>query len=383
MLAVGDASGDAYAADFVRALRERLPDARMFGLGGEEMVEAGVELVAHQRALAVGGIVELLPDLHRIVQTWFRVGSALERTRPDLLVLVDSAGFNIPFARRARRVGVPILYYVCPQVWAWRRYRIRKIAGRVDRMAAIFPFEPAVYEGSGARVEFVGNPLVDRIRVSALGRTRESARAVLGVPRDARVVALMPGSRRDELRFCLGVHLATALEIFARDPKVHFVLPVAPSLERSWVEAKIEEALPRSELPLVVRSGGAVDALLACDVALVKPGTSTLEAALLGRPAVVAARASRVTAAIVRRLLLVDSLAMPNLIAGREIVPEFLQEDANPGDIARALLELLEGPARERQMEALEAVRDALGGGGAARRTAEIAEEMIVARRAS
>ncbi len=177
MLAVGDASGDAYAADFARALRARLPDARVFGLGGEEMVAAGVELVAHQSALAVGGIVELLPDLQRIVRTWFRVGAALEKNTPDLLVLVDSAGFNIPFARRARRAGVPVLYYVCPQVWAWRRYRIRKIARRVDRLATIFPFEPAAYRGTGACVEYVGNPLVDRKRMPRRCSTAPSERA--------------------------------------------------------------------------------------------------------------------------------------------------------------------------------------------------------------
>ena len=383
MLAVGDASGDAYAADFTRALRARLPGARVFGLGGDEMIAAGVELVAHQRSLAVGGIVELLPDLHRIVRTWFRVTAALERNSPDLLVLVDSAGFNIPFARRAHRAGIPILYYVCPQVWAWRRYRIRKIARRVDRLAAIFPFEPAVYAGSGARIEFVGNPLVDRMRELAQGRTRASARHNLGIQGDARVVALLPGSRRGELRFCLDLHLDTARRIHARDPKIHFVLPVAPSLERSQVEALVRAAAPRSELPLTVQGGGALDALLACDVALVKPGTSTLEAALLGRPVVVAGRASRFTAAIVRRLLHVDSLAMQNLICGRKIVPEFLQEDAKPGDIAKAVLGLLEGPAREQQLEALLAVRDALGRGGAALRVAEIAEEMIVVRRQS
>lgn len=383
MLAAGDASGDAYAADFARVLRLRLPDARLFGLGGDEMVAAGVDLVEHQRALAVGGIVELLPDLYGIVRTWFRVGAALERSRPDLLVLVDSAGFNIPFARRARSSGIPILYYVCPQVWAWRRHRIRKIARRVDRLAAIFPFEPAFYEGSGARVEFVGNPLVDRMRNLSQGRTRESARSVLGIPDEAPIVALLPGSRRDELRHCLAVHLEAAREIHARNPKVRFVLPVAPSLERSRVDAMLREATPSFELPLTVQSGGALDALLACDVALVKPGTCTLEAALLGRPLVVAARAARSTAAIVRRLVHVDSLAMPNLICGRKIVPEFLQEEAVPGNIAEAVLGLLKGPARDRQMDALLTVREALGNGGAAERAAEIAEEMIAARRQS
>jgi lipid-A-disaccharide synthase len=299
--------------------------------------------------------------------------------RPDLAVLVDSSGFNLPFARRARRAGVPTLYYVSPQVWAWRSGRIRKIARRVDRMAVIFPFEAAVYAGTGVPVEFVGHPLVERLGDGAGARAREVARARLGLPAAAKVVALLPGSRRSELRYCLGVHLEAARIAHARDPACHFILPVAPSIERAAIEAALRRARLPSALRLDLLEGGSRGALSACDVALCKPGTATLEAAVLGRPCVVAGRGHPLSAAIVRRLVKVDFWAMPNLIAGEAIVPEFLQERADPRAIAEAVLALFDGPPRAAQLAALAAVRAALGPVGAARRVAAIAEEMIVA----
>jgi lipid-A-disaccharide synthase len=164
LLSVGDASGDVYAADFVRELRASLPGTRFVGLGGAEMEKEGVELVVNQRDVAVSGLFELLPDLHRIVRAWRLMTAALRSAKPDLVVLVDSSGFNIPFARRAQRQGCPTLYYVSPQVWGWRTGRIRKFAQRVNQLAVIFPFEPEVYAGSGVPVEYVGHPLLERLR---------------------------------------------------------------------------------------------------------------------------------------------------------------------------------------------------------------------------
>jgi lipid-A-disaccharide synthase len=380
LLSVGDASGDHYAADFVDALRERRPRARFLGLGGVEMEKRGVQLVAHQRDLAVGGLFELAPSLPRIARVWRRMAAALAAERPDLVVLVDSSGFNLPLARRARRAGAPVLYYVAPQVWAWRSGRIRKIARRVDRLAVIFPFEPAVYAGAGVPVEFVGHPLVDRLGVARGRRGRDDARAILGLPAAAKVVALLPGSRRSEVRRCLAVQLAAARRVHARAPDCRFVLPLAASIERAEVEAGLRRARLPATLQLDVLDGGSREALRACDVALCKPGTATLEAALLARPCVVAGRGQPLSAAVVRRLVKVDFWAMPNLIAGRWIVPEFLQERADPQSIADAVMALFDGPARAAQLAGLAAVRAALGPGGAAHRAAAIAEEMIVAR---
>jgi lipid-A-disaccharide synthase len=342
LLAVGDASGDVYAADFVDALRALRPDAHFAGVGGVEMETALAEL------------------------------------RPDLAVLVDSSGFNLPFARRARRAGVPTFYYVAPQVWAWRRGRIRRLARWVDRMALILPFEPAVYAGTGIRAEFVGHPLLERLADGS--GDRAAARAGLGLPAAARVVALLPGSRRNELRHCLGVQLAAARCLHDRDPACRFVLPLAPSVERAALEASQRRARLPSALTLALCHGGARAALAACDVAVCKPGTATLEAALLGRPCVVAGRAHPLSAAVVRRLVKLDFWALPNLIAGEAIVPELLQEQAEPQAIAEAVRELFDGPPRAAQLAGLAEVRAALGSAGAARRAAAIAEEMIVAR---
>jgi lipid-A-disaccharide synthase len=376
LISAGDASGELHAAALVEELRRRHPGVRVLGLGGPAMEKAGVEVVVPQRELAVGLGVEVLRDLHRIVSAWRRMTRALAASRPDLVILVDSPDFNLPFAKRAKRAGVPVLYYVSPQVWAWRRGRIRRIAKRVDRLAVIFPFEPAVYAGTGLAVDFVGHPLVDRLRPLAADGDRAAARRALGLDAERPLVLLLPGSRRNEVRTTLPLQLAAAAALHARDPRVGFVIAVAPSIARS----AIDEGIALSKLPalldLTVVEGRTHEAIRAADVALAKPGTVTLEVALLGTPLVVTARVNRFTAFLMRRLVRVPSYTMPNLIAGRPVVPELLQEDADPARIADALLALLAGPAREQQLAALASVRDALGGGGAAGRAVAIAEEM-------
>ncbi len=373
LISAGDASGELHAAALVEELRRRHPGVRVLGLGGPAMEKAGVEVVVPQRELAVGLGVEVLRDLHRIVSAWRRMTRALADAKPDLVVLVDSPDFNLPFAKRAKRAGVPVLYYVSPQVWAWRRGRVRKIAARVDRLAVIFPFEPAVYEGTGLAVDFVGHPLVDRLAPLA---DRAAARRALGLDPERPLALLLPGSRRNEVRTTLPLQLAAAAALHARDPRVGFLVAVAPSIARR----AIDEGIARSRLPalldLTVIEGRTHEAIRAADVALAKPGTVTLEVALLGTPLVVTTRVNRFTAFLMRRLVRVPSYTMPNLIAGREVVPELLQEDADPARIAEALRALLAGPAREGQLAALAEVRAALGGGGAAARAAAIAEEM-------
>lgn len=376
-ISAGDASGDLHAAALVRALRARRPGLRFAGLGGDALAAEGVELIVHQRELAVGGLVEVLSSARRIVRAWRRLGRELEARRPRLAVLVDSPDFQIPFARRVRRAGAPILYYVSPQVWAWRRRRIRTLARRVDRMAAIFPFEPALYAGTGLRVDFVGHPLVDDLAVLSARLDARTARAKLGLDEKTPLVLLLPGSRRNELAHHLAPMLEGARRLHARRPEVRFALAVAPTLDRADVEARVAAArLPRSlALDLVV--GGAREAIVACDVALAKPGTVTMEIALLRRPMLVVGRAHPLTAAIARRLVALPSLAMPNLIAGAPIVPELIQQDVRPEVIADALVQLLDGPARARVLASLDALAASLGPGGAAERTAGIALEMI------
>jgi lipid-A-disaccharide synthase len=377
LISAGDASGELHAAALAEELRRRAPDVRLFGLGGPAMEKAGVELVVPQHELAVGGLVEVLMDLPRIVSAWRRMNRALVERRPDLVILVDSPDFNLPFAKRAKRRGVPVLYYVSPQVWAWRQGRVRRIAARVDRLAVIFPFEPEVYAGTGLPVDFVGHPLLDRLTPLA-ARERADVRRALSLAADRPLVLLLPGSRRNEVRRTLPLQLAAARALHARDPRVAFAIAVAPSIEREAIDGAIAaETLP-ALLDLTVIEGRTHEAIRAADVALAKPGTVTLEVALLGTPLVVTTRVNPFTAWLIRRLVHVSSYTMPNLIAGRAVVPEFLQEEAEPDRIAEALSRLLSGPDREAQLQALGELPEALGGGGAARRAADIAQEMAL-----
>ncbi|MDX1648638.1 MAG: lipid-A-disaccharide synthase, partial [Myxococcota bacterium] len=313
-VSAGDASGELHAAALVLALRQRAPAARFLGLGGGAMEKAGVEIVVHQREIAVGGLVEVVRDVGKVVRAWRRLGLALRGASPDLVILVDAPDFNIPLARRARRLGLPVLYYVSPQVWAWRRGRIRKIARRVDRMAVIFPFEPEVYAGTGLRVDFVGHPLVDRLAGLREAASREARRRELGIDPEGRWVTLLPGSRRNEVRDTLPLQLAVARAVHARDPGVRFLVAVAPSIPRATVEAGIAEAQLPSLMTVRMVEDRTYEAVLAADVALAKPGTVTVAVCLLGTPLVVAARAHPVTAAVMRRLVKVPSFTMPNLI---------------------------------------------------------------------
>jgi len=379
VLSAGDASGDLHAAEVVRALRLLRPDLRIAGLGGDALAREGVDLAVHQREVAVGGLVEVLPALRRVRDAWRRMGALIEGGA-DLLVLVDSPELNLPLAARARRAGVWVLYYVCPQVWAWRPGRVRKIARRVDRLAAIFPFEPEVFRGTGLRVEFVGHPLVDPLRELSARMDRARARGALGLDPDRPLVLLMPGSRRNEVRYGLPLQLEVARLLHARDPRIAFALAVAPTIDPPSVEAAVAAARLPSLLRLDLLRGRARESILASDVVVTKPGTSTVEIALLGRPMVVTGRGHPVSVALMRRLIRVPHLAMPNLIAGRPVVPELLQEEASPPALADAVAELLDGPARVRQLDALGEVRARLGSGGAAERVARMAAEMLGAR---
>ncbi len=382
LISAGDASGDLHAADFARAFLARHKGARILGLGGDEMRRAGVELVVHQRELAVGGLFELAASLPRIVSVWRKMNRALARVQPELVVLVDSGGFNIPFAKRVRRrCDAKILYFVAPQVWAWRPGRIAKLARRVDRMAVLFPFEPAVYSQTDLPVDFVGHPLAERLGALVTEVDREAARSTLSCPgvgcEQQRVVSLFPGSRSNEVRNHLPVQLAACALLHARLPDVCFLLAVAPTVSRVSVERMVAAAGLPGSLNLQVVDGRSREVMLACDVALAKPGTVTVELALLARPLVVVGKVNRLTALILRRTVRVPYYAMPNLIAEREIVPEFLQERAHPEAIAKAVSVLMDAPARQRQLKGLAEVRDLLSSSGAARRVSEIAGDML------
>jgi lipid-A-disaccharide synthase len=371
LLVAGEASGDLHGADLVAALRSRVPDAEIYGVGGQHLREAGMTTLADTSEITTMGIVETVGRLRALVALYRRLVRELSENRPALCILIDFPEFNLRLARAAKSLGVPVLYYIGPQVWAWRRGRARKIAHWVDRLAVVFPFEPSLYSGHGGDVEFVGHPLLDRVRAT---RSREETLCAHGLDPAAPMVLVLPGSRAKEIDYILP-ELLGAVRILAAEGRYQFVLARAPTVAAAQVAAELE----RAGVSMPVVTGETYDLMAAADLALVASGTATLECALLETPMVIVYRVSKLTAAVARVLVRgVRHVGMPNVIAGREVVPELLQGKATARGIAAAARTLLGDTHRlERVVGDLQSVRAQLGGGGAARRAAGIAAEML------
>jgi lipid-A-disaccharide synthase len=367
LVSCGEPSGDLYAADLVRHLRGRTdapPD--VFGLGGERLEAEGARLLAHVRDLAVVGLWEVVSHLPRFRRVFRDLLAEVDRARPDIAVLVDYPDFNLRVARALHRRRIPVVYYVSPQVWAWRPRRLRAIREHVAHMIVIFPFEAKVYEEAGVPVTFVGHPLVDLVRPE---RDRNGFLAGNGLDPGRPVIALLPGSRRKEIAHNLPP-LAGAVRLLAqRRPDLQFIAAVGPSIDPLALRA----GLP----PSVTLVQGRTHAVLsAANVAVVASGTATVEAALLGTPMVVVYRLSALTYHLGRRFVKVPHVAMANLIAGQGIVPELIQDEFTPERVAEAVLPLL-GPAGDAMREALAEVRRRLGAPGASGRAAEVVAGLL------
>ena len=370
LLVAGEASGDLHGADLVRVLRTSVPDLEVFGVGGERLREAGMETVADVGQVATMG----LKATGRLRALWHAYRTLTRRLRadpPDLCVLIDFPEFNLRLARVAKRAGVPVLYYIGPQVWAWRRGRVRKIARRVDRLAVVFPFEPALYTPRLAKVEFVGHPLLDRVRVT---RGRAETLAAHGLDPARRTVLLLPGSRLSEIDYLLPP-LLDAVRRLGQDGGLQFPLALAHTLPADEVRRRVRAA----DLDVAVIEDDTYNLIAAADLALVSSGTATLECALLERPMVIVYRLGPLSYGLGRLLVRgVRFIGMPNIVAGREVVPELLQRQATGPRIAAAARALLDDRARHAAMiEDLRDVRRRLGRGGAAGRAAAIALEML------
>jgi lipid-A-disaccharide synthase len=373
LVVAGEASGDLHGADFVHALRARLGEVHVVGMGGSALRAAGmVPLVADVADTAMVGVFEGWGGLRKLWRAYRTLARTLRHERPDLCVLIDFPDFNMRLARVARQAGVPVLYYIGPQVWAWRPGRVRTMARRVDRLALVFPFEPAWYEGRGLVAEFVGHPLLDRVRTSS---SREATLRGVGLDPDRKTLLLLPGSRRAEIANMLPSFLEAAADLTARDP----------SLQTAVLRA---HTIPAEHLaPFLERAAGGIhivdrdpyDVMAAADLALVKSGTATLECALLGCPMVIAYRVSPLTAFIGRVLVRgVQHIGLPNIVAGRAIVPELFQGDVTGPGLAAAAWPLLSSPEhRQAALAGLRLVRERLGRGGAAARAATLAAEMM------
>lgn len=368
LISAGEASGDMYAAQLAHSLQQKT-GAHLFGMGGPRMREAGVEIVADASEIAVVGITEVLHRLPAVWRAWRRLEREAVRRKPALAITVDSPGFNFGLARRLKKRGIRNVYFISPQIWAWRPRRMRWIQRRFERVLVIFPFEEEIYRKAGVAVNFVGHPLVDSVR---LQMTRQQFAARFGLDAKRSIVALLPGSRPSEIRRSMPI-IEEACGRLQKNSPVQFVLAVAPGLT-----AHTFEPYARITSRITPVTDAVYDALAAADCAIVSSGTATVEAALLGAPMVVVYRLSGLTATIARRLVLTPLFAMVNLISGRQVVPELIQGKFTAEALEREVRRLLDSPeAREQQKRDLAGVRAKLGPGGAIERAAEVIAAML------
>ena len=364
LFVAGEVSGDLHAAAVARALREANAPFALTGVGGDAMRDAGVELIEDTVSAAVMGFIAPIRHLPRLVRLRRSLTERIRGGRVALVVLIDSAGFNMGIAAAATEAGVPTLYYITPQVWASRAGRLDKLARTVTRAAVILPFEEKLLREHGVNATFVGHPLLDRAREMP---DRAEARRMLGLDVDRPVLALFPGSRAQEIARHLDPFVATARELQRRDPSLQVVVSSAPHV-----------AIPAERCPYPLAHAASFSVFRAADAALCKSGTTTLEAAIAGCPLVIAYRTSRLEYALARRIVKIPFIGLVNIVAGREIAPELVQDALQPTSLADAVAPLLRdgSPERVAQLRALREVRDSLGETGAASRVAAMALEL-------
>ena len=364
LMVAAEASGDQHGAALVRALRERFPQLQVYGLGGDHMRAAGVETLFDVQTLNVVGVVEILAKVPSGLRMAHQLLRAAARRGTRVVVLIDAPGFNLNFARLAKRAGLSVVYYISPQIWAWRQRRVKRVARYVDKMLTLFPFEVPFYTAAGVDAEYVGHPLFEHLR--HLPAPAQAAHS-LGLDAQAPIIALLPGSRYQELRSLLPTMLAAFQRIHQRLPRVQGIIPVAPTLAMDTVQ----QFLTHCPLPLTVISGQSHTVLCAAQFALVASGTATLEAGLIGTPLVVVYKMHPITAWLARRVLCIPYIGLVNIVAGRPVVPELLQEALCPQTLAALALHCLERPEVTQYVrQELALLRQTLGTGEGTRRAA-------------
>jgi lipid-A-disaccharide synthase len=351
LISAGEASGEMYGAQLMEALLRRQPSLQFFGVGGDRMRAAGCDTVVDARDLAVVGITEILSHLPKIYGLFRKLIAAADAHPPDLAIVIDSPAFNWRVARQMHQRGIPVVYYVCPQFWAWRQGRVRLLRKYIDKALVIFPFEEKFYRDRGVDTTFVGHPLADIARPQI---SRRDYAAQHGLDLAKAWITLMPGSRMNEVR----MNLPTILESAAKlGPAYEFLLPVAPTLDRTWLQSLI------GKHPSVHLVPGALPALAHSRAGIIASGTATVEAALMGTPFVMVYRVSPLTYLLGRSRVKVPHFAMVNLIAGKEVVPELVQQDFTAEKVRAEIVKILsDGPVRESMIAGLGEVRTALRG---------------------
>lgn len=371
MIIAGEASGDLHGSALVRESLVIDPALHFFGIGGALMRAEGVETLVDAREMAVVGLVEVAAHFPTIYRAFRKMERILLDSPPDLLILIDYPDFNLRLAKVAKKAGVQVLYYISPQVWAWRVGRVKKIARLVDRMAVVFPFEVPFYQKEGVPVSFVGHPLVDSVRPTM---SIDEARQAFRIDSGRRTVGLFPGSRKQEIRTHLPLLLQSATILKERFPDLQFILPLASSLER----ADIAPYLDASDVAVSIVEGMGHDVIQVCDAIISVSGTVTLEIALLGVPMVIIYKVSPLTFMVAKRLIRVDHVGICNIVADKRVVRELIQHEAEPRLIADEIARILtDSSYGEEIRQGLALMRNRLGDGGCSSRVARIVQEML------
>ncbi len=373
MVVAGEPSGDQHAASLVAALKQRDPSLTFFGMGGEKLLAQGLEPVHHIRELSVMGLVEVLPKLPHIFTMLRSLEAQAARRRPACAVLVDVPDFNFRLARRLKRLGIPVIWYVAPTVWAWREGRTRLLEALVDRLLCILPFEEKFLRDRGVNATYVGNPVVEQVPDAG---PPQPFRRELGLDEHREVVAVLPGSRRSEIARLLPTLVEASKRLVAQRPGLQVVVPIAPGLDRATVIGPFE----RAGVSATFVDGRAPQCVGASTLALVASGTATLEAGLMRRPLVAMYRLNAISYLVGRAMVKLDHFCLVNLLAGERVVPELLQGAMTPEAIVAAAEPLWSGPEREKCLAGLDRVRTVLGPKGTSARAAQAVLELIASR---
>ena len=371
LLVAGEVSGDLHGAHLLEAIQRIDPEIEFLGVGGEGLESKGMKLLYPSSSLSVVGITEALLKLRSILKAFRELKKYLDRERPDLIILIDFPDFNLRLAKMAYQRGIPVLYYISPQVWAWRPRRVKLIARWVKKMVVLFPFEVPLYEAAGVDVEWVGHPLIDIVKPTL---SREAAFQRFGLDPQRRTIGLLPGSRMQEVQRLLPPLLASSHLLQKEIPGLQFVIPLAPGIPKTTLSSWLRD----TPVPVKVVEGWTYDVMNLSELLITASGTATLEAAILGKPMVIVYRVSLLSSWIGRALIRVDHIGLVNLVAGEGIVPELIQDDVKPQRIAEEALRILRDPILCRRMtESMARVRQSLGEPGAAQRAARIVTSLL------
>ena len=371
MLVAGEVSGDLHGAHLVEAIHRVDSEIQFLGMGGKDLERMGMKLLYHFQELSVVGITEVFFKLSSVVKALRVLKQSLDQEKPDLVILIDFPDFNLRVAKIAHRREIPILYYISPQVWAWRSKRIKIIARLVKKMIVLFPFEIPLYKAAGVDVEWVGHPLLDIVKPTL---SREVAFQQFGLDPKRRTIGLLPGSRKHEVERLLPPLLASAHLLQKEIPDLQFIIPLAPGIPQAILSSQMKNI----SIPIKVVEGFTYDMMNLSELLITASGTATLEGAILGKPMIIIYRVSLPSYWIGRALIRVKHIGLVNLVAGREIVPELIQKDVNPETITEEALHILKNPVLcQRMIESMAEVRQNLGEPGAAQRAARIVCSML------